>query len=127
MVKRRGEAGFTLVELLVVLAIMTLLLGLALPRYFHVIDSSKETVLAENLRITREAIDKFYGDTGRYPDSLDELVEKRYLRAVPFDPVADSAAAWIIDPPQEGIAGNVYDLHSGAEGSGRDGRPFAEK
>ncbi len=127
MVKRRGEAGFTLVELLVVLAIMTLLLGLALPRYFHVIDSSKETVLAENLRITREAIDKFYGDTGRYPDSLDELVEKRYLRAVPFDPVADSAAAWIIDPPQDGIAGNVYDLHSGAEGSGRDGRPFAEK
>lgn len=127
MVKRKAEAGFTLVELLVVLAIMTLLLGLALPRYFHVIDSSKETVLAENLRITREAIDKFYGDTGRYPDSLDELVEKRYLRAVPFDPVADSAVAWIIAPPQEGIAGNVYDLHSGAEGSGRDGRPFGEK
>lgn len=127
MVKNRREGGFTLVELLVVLAIMTLLLGLALPRYFHVIESSKETVLVENLRITREAIDKFYGDTGRYPDSLDELVEKRYLRAVPFDPVADSAVAWIIDPPQEGIAGNVYDLHSGAEGSGRDGRPFGEK
>lgn len=127
MVKRKREAGFTLVELLVVLAIMTLLLGLALPRYFHVIESSKETVLVENLRITREAIDKFYGDTGRYPDSLDELVEKRYLRAVPFDPVADSATAWIIDPPQEGIAGTVYDLHSGAEGSGRDGRAFSEK
>jgi general secretion pathway protein G len=125
--RNRREAGFTLVELLVVLAIMTLLLGLALPRYFHVIESSKETVLAENLRVTREAIDKFYGDSGRYPDSLDELVDKRYLRAVPFDPVADSASAWIIVPPQEGLAGNVYDLHSGAEGAGRDGRPFAER
>lgn len=125
--RNRREGGFTLIELLVVLAIMGLLLGLALPRYFHVIDSSKETVLAENLRITRDAIDKFYGDTGRYPDTLDELVEKRYLRAVPYDPVAESATAWIIDPPQEGFAGNVYDLHSGAEGSGRDGRPFSEK
>ncbi len=123
----KREKGFTLIELLVVLAILGLLLGLALPRYFHAIESSKETVLTENLRITREAIDKFYGDTGRYPDSLDELVDKRYLRAVPFDPVADSASAWIITAPQEGIAGNVYDLHSGAEGAGRDGRPFAEK
>ena len=124
---KNRQSGFTLVELLVVMAILGLLLALAVPRYFHSIDPSKETVLAENLRITREAIDKFYGDTGRYPDSLDELVDKHYLRAVPYDPIAGSATAWIIVAPQEGFAGNVYDLHSGAEGAGQDGRPFAEK
>lgn len=121
------QSGFTLVELLVVMAILGLLLSLAVPRYFHSIDVSKETVLAENLRITREAIDKFYGDTGRYPDSLDELADKHYLRGVPYDPIAGSATAWIIVAPQEGLAGNVYDLHSGAEGAGQDGRPFAER
>lgn len=123
---RRRQVGFTLVELLVVMAIVGLLLSLALPRYYHAIDSSKETVLIENLRVAREAIDKFYGDSGRYPDSLEEMVEKRYLRSVPFDPVADSSSAWILVPPDEHFAGHVYDLHSGAEGTARDGRAFGD-
>ena len=81
--------GFTLIELLVVLAIVATLLTLVAPRYFSQLETSKEVVLKDNLRSTREVIDKFYGDIGRYPDSLDELVEKKYLRSLPFDPVTD--------------------------------------
>jgi general secretion pathway protein G len=117
----RGSRGFTLIELLIVLAIVSLLLTLAMPQYFHSIDVSKEKVLAENLLVTRDAIDKFYGDVGRYPDSLDELVDKHYLRALPFDPITDSATTWVIVPPDEQFPGKVYDLKSGAEGATLDG------
>ena len=120
----RKRKGFTLIELLIVLSIIALMLTLALPQYFHSIDASKEKILAENLHVTRDAIDKFYGDLGRYPDSLDELVDKHYLRAPPFDPVTDSAATWHIVPPDEQFPGKVYDLKSGAEGATLDGRPF---
>jgi len=126
---RRGIAyirGFTLIELLVVLAIVALMLTLAFPRYFQSVDAAKETVLADNLRITRETIDKFYGDTGRYPKSLDELVEKKYLRALPVDPVTDSTSTWIIVPPDDADKGNVYDIKSGAPGKNRDGKPYAD-
>lgn len=118
--------GFTLIELLVVLGIVALLLTLAVPRYFPSVDKSKETVLADNLRNVRTVIDQYYGDTGRYPDSLDQLVEKKYLRALPFDPVADSDTAWIIVPPEDGAKGGVYNIHSGAAGNDRHGKPYAE-
>lgn len=95
----RQTRGFTLVELLVVLAIVALLLTLAVPRYFHSIDQARETILIDNLATVRSTIDKFYGDTGRYPDSLEELVEKKYLRTLPFDPVANSSTAWVLIPP----------------------------
>lgn len=120
------KRGFTLIELLVVLAIVALLLTLAVPRYFQSIDTAKETVLADNLRITRETIDKFYSDTGRYPESLEELVEKKYLRALPVDPITESATTWIIVPPEDADQGNVYGINSGAPGNTRDGKPFAE-
>ena len=124
--KSRTQAAFTLIELLVVLAIVALLLTLAVPRFFPGIDTAKETILADNLRNTRAVIDQFYADTGRYPDSLEQLVEKKYLRALPVDPVADSNNAWILVPPDDTTKGNIYSIRSGAPGNDRKGRPYAE-
>ena len=124
--QRAAFVGFTLIELLVVLAIIASLLTLAVPRYFKSLDKASETVLAENLRVTREVIDHYYGDTGQYPDSLEQLVEKQYLRALPVDPVTESALTWIIVPPAPGVRGRVYNIRSGAPGSGNDGRRFAD-
>jgi len=118
--------GFTLIELLVVLAILGLLLALASPKYFHSVDASREAVLAENLRITRAAIDHFYSDRSRYPESLEELVARRYLRALPVDPVAESATAWALVAPPPDIAGRIADLRSRAPGVGRNGRPYVQ-
>ena len=116
--------GFTLIELLVVMAIVALLLTLAIPRYFRSLDTSKEVVLIENLRVVRDTIDKFYSDNGRYPESIDELVEKRYLRSLPVDPITESTATWTVLPPVGSYKGRVYDIKSGADGVTRDGRPF---
>ncbi len=126
--KATSTTGFTLIELLVVLSIVALLLTITLPRYFKSMDVSKETVLIENLRTTREAIDKFYADTARYPESLDELVAKRYLRSLPSDPVLGSSDAWTLIPPPGGATGkgNVYDLKSSATGLSRLGQPLNE-
>lgn len=117
--------GFTLIELLVVLAIVALLATIALPRYFQSIDTSKEAILQENLRLTRDTIDKFYGDTGRYPESLNELVQKKYLRALPMDPILASATAWVIVPPDDTAKGSVYSIRSSAPGNNRAGKPFS--
>ncbi|MES2534459.1 MAG: prepilin-type N-terminal cleavage/methylation domain-containing protein [Pseudomonadota bacterium] len=122
---RLQRRGFTLIELLVVLAIVALLLSLAVPRYFQSIDTAKETILADNLRTTRETIEKFYSDTGRYPESLSELVEKKYLRALPVDPITESATSWLIVAPDDTAKGNVYNINSGAPGNGKAGTPFA--
>jgi general secretion pathway protein G len=127
-VRERAPAppGFTLIELLVVLAIVALLLTLAVPRYFPSIDAAKETILADNLRNLRATIDQYYGDTGRYPDSLEQLVEKKYLRALPVDPITDSTGSWILVAPQDDAKGSVHDIHSGAPGNDRAGKPYAE-
>jgi general secretion pathway protein G len=125
MLNRRRTA-FTLIELLVVLAIVALMLTLAVPRYFPSIDKSKEVVLADNLREVRAVIDRYYGDTGRYPDSLDDLVAKKYLRELPMDPVTESQSSWVIVPPDDGSKGGVYDIRSGAPGNDRNGKPYSE-
>jgi len=118
--------GFTLVELLVVMAIIALLLTLAVPRYFNHLESSRDTILRQDLAVMRDAIDKYHGDRGRYPDSLDELVNARYLRAVPVDPVTERADTWQIVAPSGDAAGAVYDIRSGAPGTAVDGSPYAE-
>jgi general secretion pathway protein G len=123
---RRLARGFTLIELLVVLAIVALLLSLAAPRFFPSIDSARETVLADNLRNTRAVIDQFYADTGRYPDSLEQLVEKRYLRVLPQDPITESTTPWILVPPDDAAKGALYSIRSGAPGNDRSGKPYSE-
>lgn len=120
MVKR----GFTLIELLVALTIVALLLSLVMPRYFGGLERADEAVLKENLYLMRDAIDKHYADTGRYPASLDELASKKYLRAVPSDPVTRSNTTWMVVAPADIQQGAVYDVKSGAKGVGRDGRPY---
>jgi prepilin-type N-terminal cleavage/methylation domain-containing protein len=124
--RRRLLNGFTLIELLVVLAIVSTLLLLVAPKYFNRLEGSKEAVLRDNLRTTREVLDRFYADTGRYPDALQELVEKHYLRALPVDPLTESSTAWQIVPAPEGYKGTVYDIHSGSQGRARDGTSYAE-
>ena len=108
------------------MAVVALLLTLSLPRYFQSIEVSKETILVENLRVARDAIDKFYGDTGRYPESLEELVEKKYLRTIPYDPIAEASDRWTVTSPPGDAKGSVYDLHSGAPGMARSGKAFSE-
>ena len=121
-----NRKGFTLIELLVVLGIIALLLTLAVPRYFPTVDAAKETVLTDNLRNMRDVIDQFYADRGRYPDTLEQLVEKKYLRALPVDPVTDSSATWILVPPVDSSKGAIYSIRSGAPGNGRNGKPYSE-
>ena len=118
--------GFTLIELLVVLAIIATLLTLTLPRFFTSVQKSKETVLKENLYITRDAIGKYYADKGKYPDSIEALATEKYLRSPPVDPITESATTWIVVPPADLAKGAVYDLRSGAEGKASDGTAYSE-
>jgi general secretion pathway protein G len=121
----RTCAGFTLIELLVVLALMALLLSTVAPSYFSTVNKADEAVLRKNLHVVRDAIDKFYADRERYPESLQELVEQRYLRAVPADPVADPPGAWQVIAPPNGQPGKVFDVRSAAQGQGRDGTRYS--
>ena len=120
MAKMR-KAGFTLIELMVVMAIIAMLLSIAAPRYFNHLDRAREAALRETLVVVRDAIDKFHGDTGRYPADLQELVERHYLARVPVDPVSESRDTWVSVP----LAGEpgMWDVHSGAGGQEQ---PYAD-
>ncbi len=122
----RRQTGFTLIELMVVMAIIATLMTIALPRYFNSLEASKETTLRQSLSSMREALDHYYGDTGHYPDSLEQLVEQRYLRNAPVDPITERNDQWVLVPPPAGVSGGVGDVKSGAEGRSRDGSPYAQ-
>ena len=127
MKHRHPPPGFTLIELLVVLAIIGVLLTIALPKYFRSVEHSREAVLHQDLRVMRSAIDQFLADRGRYPSTLDELVEQRYLRSMPTDPVTESSGTWVVVAPPEGVAGEgVYDIRSGAAGNSLDGTAYGQ-
>jgi general secretion pathway protein G len=118
--------GFTLIELLVVMAVLATLLAVAAPRYFDHLERARENTLRQSLAVMRDAIDKFYADQERYPDSLVELVERRYLRSLPRDPVTERSDSWIELPPPGNELAGVADVRSGAPGAAIDGTPFAE-
>jgi len=122
----RARRGFTLIELLVVMAIIAVLLTLAVPRYFGSMDKSKEAVLKEDLFQLRDAIGKYYGDKGKYPESLETLATEKYLRKVPVDPITESATTWVVVAPEDPQKGAVYDVKSGAQGKASDGSVFSE-
>jgi general secretion pathway protein G len=122
---RLRDRGFTLIELLVVMAIIATLLSIVAPRYFTSVDRAKETVLKQNLSIMRDAIDKYYADTGEYPADLNQLVEDRYIRAIPVDPVTEQAVWVEVPPPDEEMEG-VYDVHTISDRQALDGT-FYEK
>lgn len=123
MVKARG---FTLIELLVALTIIALLLAIAVPRYFGGLTRAEEAALKENLFLMRDALDKHYADTGRYPASLDDLVAAKYLRKIPVDPMTQSPTSWLVIPPSDRKLGGIYDIKSGATGASADGKPYAQ-
>ncbi|MBN2264722.1 MAG: type II secretion system protein [Candidatus Aminicenantes bacterium] len=127
-----GERGFTLIELIIVLSIIGLLVGLGLPTYKSSTVKAKEAVLKENLFILRKLIDQYAMDKGKYPDSLQTLVQDSYIRAIPVDPMTNLTTTWVEvrelpspeDPLLTEIPG-IVDVKSGSEGkSPIDGSPY---
>jgi general secretion pathway protein G len=128
---RGRQGGFTLVELLVVLAIISILASMAVVQYRNSIQLANEAVLTTNLVRMRDAIDQYYADKGKYPASLDVLVTDHYLRKIPDDPFTKSSDTWQTipaepDPANPSAEPGIYDVKSGAPGQALDGRSFSD-
>lgn len=128
---KRSPGGFTLLELIIVLAIITILLSIAIPAFQMVIYRAEETVLKQNLYLMRRQIEQFAADRERYPRSLQELVDEGYLREIPVDPITNSTETWQEigeeGPPLGGEnQPGIKDVKSGAEGESTDGTPYSE-
>lgn len=115
--------GFTLIELLVVLALIAILAAIVTPQYLDRVQDAREVALQQNLNETRKVIDQFYRDKQRYPKALSELVEARYIRALPIDPITQQSNTWAVVKADSGDG--VSDLHSGATGTARNGSTYA--
>jgi general secretion pathway protein G len=113
--------GFSLIELIVALAILATILSVAVPRYFSNIETAQENVLHEDLYIMRSAIDHYFSDKSVYPNLLTDLVTQNYLRAIPTDPFTQSSNSWTIVPPADPTLGAVYDIHSGSPNTAKNG------
>ena len=118
-----ASKGFTLVELLLVLFLVALLASLVAPVATRSVDQAKESALKADLQVLRKAVDDYYANTGKYPQSLSILVEKRYIRRVPVDPLTERETSWI-ETRSEDSGGGIRDVHSGAEGNASDGKPY---
>jgi general secretion pathway protein G len=125
----RHGAGFTLVELMVVMLIIAILAAIAIPAYVASIRAAREAVLREDLHVMRDAIDSYTNDKDKAPQTLDDLVSAGYLKVIPLDPVTHSNSTWV--PTMDDTLQNVdqtdpgmTDVHSGSDQPGSDGQPY---
>jgi general secretion pathway protein G len=128
---RRAVAGFTLIELMVVVALISVLAGMGVVMYRNSIKRTQEAVLREDLFRMRDAIDQYYADKAKYPASLEALVSDGYLRQIPVDPITNSRETWVTvpsepDPGDPTAEVGIFDVKSGAEGNSIDGSPYAD-
>jgi general secretion pathway protein G len=128
-VRRKGEQGFTLVELMIVMTIIGILAAIAIPSYIRAVQKAKEAVLREDLHTLRTAIDSYTVDKEKAPDSLDDLVQAGYLKSIPKDPMTSSTDTWITNQSDtmtdiNETQGGMDDVHSGSEGIASDGTTY---
>ena len=121
-----NRQGYTLIEMMIVISIISILATLAMPSFQRSLIRAKETNLHRTLFILRDTIDQYYADHGRYPDSLQDLETDKYIRQIPMDPFTGSSDTWVTIPPEGFAEGNVYDVHSGSNKVSLEGTPYNE-
>jgi general secretion pathway protein G len=128
--KRQRESGFTLIELMIVMFIISILATLAIPYFKGALRHARESVLKEDLQTMRTAIDSYTMDKQKAPQSLDDLVQDGYLREIPEDPMTHQKDTWVTDTSEamysiDETDPGITDVHSGSEETGTDGQPYS--